>query len=78
MFITSISTETRVLNKGNLPKIIKRITDLGKFKDKCLTIDRYYENGELKSKRFIVWDEKTQIIKNKIKNDKTGKFDIII
>lgn len=78
MFITSISSETRVLNKGNLPKTIKRVTDFGKFKDKSLTIDKYYENGELKDKRFVIWDDKTQIIKNKIKNDKTGKFDIII
>lgn len=78
MFINSVSTEQRILNKGSLPKIIKRVTDLGKFKDKTFTIDKYYENNELKSKRFVFWDDKTQVIKNKIKNDKTGKFDIII
>lgn len=78
MFITSVSTETRILNKGSLPKITKRITDFGKFKDKSITIDKYYENNELKNKRFVIYDDTTQIIKNKFKNKKTGKFDIII
>ena len=78
MLVNSVKSEQRVLNNNNVPKMVKRVTDFGKFKDKYLTIDKYYENGLLKSKRFVIWDDKTQIIKNKVKNDKTGKFDIII
>lgn len=78
MLVNSVKSEQRVLNNNNVPKMVKRVTDFGKFKDKYLTVDKYYENGLLKNKRFIIWDDKTQIIKNKVKNDKTGKFDIII
>lgn len=74
MFITALETATKRLDHFKLPIVGKRTTTMGKFKGQSIAIDNFYEQGILKSKRFVIWDDNKQIIINKIRNEK-GKFD---
>lgn len=65
MLIRSVTSYGTRMGKCYLPIKTMRTTDFGKYKDKYITVDKFYENDKLVNKRFVVWNDIMQVIKNK-------------
>ena len=75
MFINSISSNLGgYFLGGKWQPSIRVVTDFGKFRGNSIAIRKEIQNGIVREKQFILWNEKSQNIINKIRNSE-GKFD---
>lgn len=70
MYIQSIKSNLR--NVWGKP--VQVVTELGKFKGYSLAIRKEIENGLVREKQFIFWNDNLQVIFNKARNGR-GRFD---
>ena len=54
-------------------RVFERVTTYGKYKNKSIAIDNYrYKYKNILEKRFVVWDDNSQIVVNKTRKDGKG------